>query len=240
MTSDAAAAISSSRVGDARSSRSAGGADPQREVTRRAYGPGLGATVVVVVVGRGPPPWVRVVVVAGGRVVVVVVTGGGAVVVVVVGGAVVVVVVVDSCVVVVVVVDGVLVVVTALSPIPARLGNSWTSIPCVAAFMKSSHIDSGRLLPPTSLTLRPGMLSSGCGTPSTSRYMPTEVTSCGTKPVNQTDLCSSEVPVLPAVGRPRPDARAPVPPEAVTCWRASMVSAATSAPNAADTCLLTL
>ena len=167
--------------------------------------------------------------------VVVVVTGGGAVVVEV-GGSVVVV--VEGAVVVVVL--GVLVVVTALSPMPARLGNCCTSMPWVAAFMKSSHIDSGRLLPPTSLTLSPGMLSSGCGTPSTSRYMPTEVTSCGTNPVNQTDLCSSEVPVLPAVGLPRPAARAPVPPDAVTCWSASMVSAATSAPNAAVSCLLTL
>ena len=165
----------------------------------------------------------------------VVVVDGGAVVVEV-GGCVVVV--VDGA--VVVVVDGVLVVVTALSPMPARLGNCWTSMPLVATFMKSSHIDSGRLLPPTSLTLRPGMLSRGWGTPLTSRYMPTEVTSCGTNPVNQTDLCSSEVPVLPAVGRPRPAARAPVPPDAVTCWRASMVSAATSAPNAAEVCLLTL
>src|SRR6478609_7519088 len=194
------------------SSRSAVGADPQREVTRGAYGPGLGGAVVVV---DGLGPWVVVVVEVGGCIVVV-----------------------DGAVVVVVV--GVLVVVTALSPMPARLGNCWTSMPVVATFMKSSHIDSGRLLPPTSLTLRPGMLSSGWGTPSTSRYMPTEVTSCGTNPVNQTDLCSSEVPVLPAVGRPRPAARAPVPPEAVTCWRASMVSAATSGPNAAVTCLLTL
>src|SRR6478609_9536850 len=212
------------------SSRSAVGADPQREVTRGAYGPGLGGAVVVV---DGLGPWVLVVVTGGGAVVVV--TGGGGAVVVEVGGCVVV---VDGAVVVVVV--GVLVVVTALSPMPERLGNCWTSMPVVATFMKSSHIDSGRLLPPTSLTLRPGMLSSGWGTPSTSRYMPTEVTSCGTNPVNQTDLCSSEVPVLPAVGRPRPAARAPVPPEAVTCWRASMVSAATSGPNAAVTCLLTL
>ena len=124
------------------------------------------------VVGLGLP-WVLVVVVDGGAVVVVV-AGGGAVVVVVVGA---VVVVVEGSLVVVVL--GVLVVVTALSPMPARLGNCCTSMPWVAAFMKSSHIDSGRLLPPTSLTLRPGMLSSGCGTPSTSRYMPTEVTSWG-------------------------------------------------------------
>src|SRR6476619_6327230 len=172
MTSEAAVAISSPRVGEATrsarsgasgSSGSAVGADPQREVTRGAYGPGLGGAVVV----------------DGGAVVAVV--DGGAVVVEV-GGCVVVV--VDGA--VVVVVDGVLVVVTALSPMPAGLGNCWTSMPVVATFMKSSHIDSGRLLPPTSLTLRPGMLSSGCGTPLTSRYIPTEVTSCGTKPVNHT------------------------------------------------------
>src|SRR6478735_2895389 len=143
MTSEAAAAISSPRVGAltrsalsnsaSTSSRSAVGADPQREVTRGAYGPGLGGAVVVV---DGLGPWVLVVVTGGGAVVVV--TGGGGAVVVEVGG----------CVVV-----GVLVVVTALSPMPARLGNCWTSMPVVATFMKSSHIDSGRLLPPTSLTL---------------------------------------------------------------------------------------
>ena len=83
----------------------------------------------MVVVGLGPPPWVLVVVVTGGSEVVVV--DGGAVVVEV-GGAVVVVV-VDGAVVVVVV--GVLVVVTALSPMPARLGNCWTSMPWVATFM---------------------------------------------------------------------------------------------------------
>src|SRR6478735_4688461 len=164
MTSEAAAAISSPRVGAltrsalsnsaSTSSRSAVGADPQREVTRGAYGPGLGGAVVVV---DGLGPWVLVVVTGGGAVVVV--TGGGGAVVVEVGG----------CVVVVVV--GVLDVVTALSPMPARLGNCWTSMPVVATFMKSSHIDSGRLLPPTSLTLRPGMLSRGWGTPLTSRYM---------------------------------------------------------------------
>ena len=77
---------------------------------------------------------------------------GGAVVVVVVGGAVIVVVGgASSCsssgrg----LVVDGVLVVVTSSSPMPARLGNCWTSMPSVATFMKSSHIDSGRLVPPT-------------------------------------------------------------------------------------------
>src|SRR6476646_6314426 len=86
MTSKAAAAISSPRVGAltrsalsnsaSTSSRSAVGADPQREVTRGAYGPGLGGAVVVV---DGLGPWVLVVVTGGGAVVVV--TGRGTVVV---------------------------------------------------------------------------------------------------------------------------------------------------------------
>src|SRR5436190_4057173 len=240
MTSDAAAAISSLRVGAvSRSPRGRSGmASTQRDVTARAYGSGYGSAVLVEVVvgGRGPPPWLRLGEEEGD--VSVVVGGGGGSVVVLVGGCVVVVVVEGAWVVGVVV--GVLVVVTALSPMPARLGNCWTSMPWVAAFMKSSHIESGRLLPPTSLTLRPGMLSNGCGVPLTSRYMPTDVTSCGTNPVNHTDLCSSEVPVLPAVGRPSCAARAPVPPEAVTCCIASMVSAATSAPKACVVCLVTL
>ncbi|HWI32847.1 MAG TPA: hypothetical protein VNS83_00960, partial [Lapillicoccus sp.] len=85
-----------------------------------------------VVGDRGPPPCVRL---AEGDDVAVDVGGAGAVVVEVAGGWVVVV--VDGALVGVVV--GVLVVVTALSPTPARLGNGWTSMPWVAAFMKSSH-----------------------------------------------------------------------------------------------------
>ncbi len=47
----------------------------------------------------------------------------------------------------------------------------------------------------------------------------TEVTSSGVYPTNQTALCSSVVPVLPAAGRPRALARQPVPPwSATTPW----------------------
>src|SRR5689334_14946850 len=101
MTSDAAATISSPRVGAL--TRSGRG-------TTGAYGPGLGGEVEVVGLG----PWVLVVVVVTGGAVVVV-TGGGVEVEVEVGGSVVV---VDDGA-VVVVVEGVLVVVTASSPMPA-------------------------------------------------------------------------------------------------------------------------
>lgn len=57
----------------------------------------------------------------------------------------------------------------------------------------------------------------------------------GVKPLNQTDFASSEVPVLPATGRPTALARDPVPPAAVTCCMASMTSAATSRENASTT-----
>ena len=41
-----------------------------------------------------------------------------------------------------------------------------------------------------------------CGLPSASGlYMPTETASWGTKPENQIDFASEEVPVLPATGR---------------------------------------
>ena len=79
------------------------------------------------------------------------------------------------------------------------------------------------------------MSDSGCGTPLTSLNIATEACSCGVKPLNHTDLLSSDVPVLPATGRPTWLARAPVPPAAVTCAMASMTSAATSLEKASTT-----
>ncbi len=119
------------------------------------------------------------------------------------------------------------------SPIPTRLGKSTGFSPSRAAFMKSSHIDNGGPLLATSAA--PPILVSGSSTPLTSLNIATAVDSCGVKPANHTDLRSSEVPVLPADGRPRPLAREAVPPVLVTVSIASMVSAATSFEKASTT-----
>ena len=58
-------------------------------------------------------------------------------------------------------------------------------------------------LPPVMLSTPPKRVSGSSPVPSSVGWnMPTAVTSCGVKPTNQAERKDSEVPVLPATGRP--------------------------------------
>jgi len=76
--------------------------------------------------------------------------------------------------------------------------------------MKPVQIAAGKL-PPVTIS-RPPVPARETGMPSLfSLVMNTAVDSCGVKPTNQALLFMSVVPVLPAAGRPRSRAVAPVP-----------------------------